>query len=46
MEHECETPDEIDFEENDIFICGECNRTWGLKYMCISGPIYIWMSVD
>jgi len=46
MEHNCETPDEKDFEENDLWICGECNIIWGLRYICISGPKYVWMTAD
>lgn len=43
---DCQVPDVNGFKENDIWICGECNRTWGLRYICISGPVYIWMFAD
>jgi len=43
---DCPTPNTDDYKENDIWICGKCNRTWGLRYSCISGPRYIWMTAD
>jgi hypothetical protein len=46
-ECECNTPPPWrDYQEDDEWICTDCGKLWQLKYVCISGPIYIWMTKD